>query len=322
MKKKELQVISQLSSKDLLTKENPWNVIATRAADKNAVGFSIFDDKKLQTIADRMIEINRVTKAFGRKNTQTTNRFMTLTMLADDSPGRVIRQCLAQIENKRQAIKEDRFRMAKNEVKIRRLKVEIDKETHFFGLYKGQELDSFDKELKEIEIQKLMADSADVKLYLEGALKDLASFQSSYYQVVTKAIRDGKLPEKWDESDLEKLEVSFHVRMAMLNAFRDVMKGSGQGLGKGTTEYLQQFGIHPMQAYALVTSYVDDCQERMEKGEEVDFNDLANFLDTCEEEFKDNYLMVADRLGLSDIYEDWYMFIEESNKDDNKKWKL
>ena len=63
----------------------------------------------LQKIYNRLPELERTKKAVGRKNSQTTATLMTMTMLAD-SPYRQMKQCLSQINNKRNALIESYFR--------------------------------------------------------------------------------------------------------------------------------------------------------------------------------------------------------------------
>ena len=161
----------------LLDKTNVFNQISTRAVGEDALAkFHVFDDDKLQKIADMMPEVNRATRAFGRKNTQSTNRLMTLTMLADASPYRVIRQCLSQIEKKRGAIKESRFRLLKDRVKLDKMREELTQ-------MEEDDASIYDLQLKGIKIEEMVSKIADTMLYIEGALKEIASFQSSYSQV-------------------------------------------------------------------------------------------------------------------------------------------
>ena len=67
------------------------------------VGMATMTPDKIQKISERMVEMERANNSLGRKNTQTTNQLMTLTMLTD-SPYRRLRQCLAQIERKKNAL--------------------------------------------------------------------------------------------------------------------------------------------------------------------------------------------------------------------------
>ena len=201
--------------------------------------FHTFNEISIAKIASGMPEIHRSMRVFGRKNTQTTNRLMTLTMLADASPYRVIRQCLAEIEKNRSAIKATRFKILKDKVRLEKYERLIKSES-----------DELAKRLIEIKIQEKKSSINESMLYIEGALKDLASFQSSYQQIC----KNKGIPGKWDEKDMEKAEVEHHIRIAFLHAFRDVM-ANGR-LGMGTLEYLQQFGVHPNNALQDTIIYV------------------------------------------------------------------
>lgn len=270
--------------------------IATRSAtEKNLAEFHVFTETKLAKIADMMPEINRATRSFGRSKTQTTNRLMTLTMLADASPYRAIRQCLAQIEKKRGAVKENRFKLLKDKVNLEKLQSEWQNED-----------DIFEKQLKEIEIEQLIANIGDTMLYIEGALKSIASFQSSYFQIC----KNKNIPEDWDERDMERAEIEHHLRIAFLHAYRDVM-AHGR-LGMGTLEYLQQFGVHPQTAQAIVKGYVNATANQLDGTKPTpEYENLEVFLDGCVNQFKECYKQVLRRIGLDSLYETWYMYMED-----------
>lgn len=305
VKKGEVTKVEEITKQvtDLFDKDNIFHQITTRAADGALAKFHTFDDKSLAKIASGMPEINRATRSLGRRNTQTTNKLMSLTMLADASPYRAIRQCLSQIENKRNAIKENRFKILRDKVTLEKLYEEIGK------LYEDPEADKYDIQLKEIELEELNTKIADSMLYVEGALKELASFQSSYQQIC----RNNDIPQNWDEEHLEKAEVRHHLRMAFLHAYRDIM-ANGR-LGMGTLEYLQQFGVHPHVADSIVKGYIQSTYKKTAAGEKVDYEDLEKFLDVVEEHFKDAYKGVLKRIGLDSLYENWYMYEEDEEKD-------
>lgn len=297
----------------LIDKSNTIYQISTRAADPNTTELAqlnVFDDKKLAKIAEYMPEINRATKAFGRKNTQTTNKLMTLTMLADASPYRVIHQCLAQIETKRSAVKENVFKLQKNKVKMKKLMYEISKLQEKIEINAPEDdviLLELDIESKDIRLQELATTVSDSILYLEGALKEIASFQSAYKQIC----KNKELPENWDEEDFEKAEVSHHVRMSFLHAYRDIM-AHGK-LGMGTLEYLQQFGVNPQTAFVLASKHIQKEQDSIKKNDDGDielpaYEMLEEWLDNMEEMFSEAYLQVLARIGLDSLHEDWYMF--------------
>jgi hypothetical protein len=80
---------------------------------ENGLEFKTFNSQKLSVIADRMPEIDRANNSFGRHNSQTSNVLMTLTMLNDSSPYRLLRQCAAQLEDRRRALKSSIFDLKK-----------------------------------------------------------------------------------------------------------------------------------------------------------------------------------------------------------------
>jgi len=273
---------------EVMVREKAINQIVSRPTGPE---FHTFDVEKLNKIAAGMPEIHRATRVFGRKNTQTTNRLMTLTMLADASPYRVVRQCLAQIEGKRQAIKDNRFRLIREQIRVRRDKAKL-----------LNTEDEFERELIELKIEERESGISDSILYIEGALKDLASFQSSYLQIC----KNKGLPLEWDEEDMERAEVQHHLRLAFLHAYRDLMaKGR---LGMGTLEYLQQMGVHPQTALEQTTDYVNSVQG---VSRDKDYEHLECWLDDRVEENKENYKQVLARIGIDDLYETWYQYTEE-----------
>ena len=214
-------------------------------------------------------------------------------MLADASPYNVIRQCLSQIENKRNALKEARFKYLKDQVLLKQYKKKLESVTDFA------------KEMLLIKIEEKQTAIADSVVYIEGALKDLASFQSSYQQIC----KNKNLPENWDEEDMEKAEVEHHLRMGFLHAFRDVM-AHGR-LGMGTLEYLQQMGVHPQVAFEETVNYVNSIQG---EGNKRDYEHLECWLDDRVKENKDNYKQVLKRIGIDTLYETWYQYKEKEKE--------
>ena len=83
----------------------------------------------LQKICNRLPELERGKKVVGKRNSQTTATLMTMTMLAD-SPYRQMKQCLAQIDQKRNALIEAYFKIQKNKIRIKNWE-ESDKEIDF-----------------------------------------------------------------------------------------------------------------------------------------------------------------------------------------------
>ena len=68
---------------------------------------SLLIDNKSEILQERISsglpDIQRQTRVFDRQNSQTTLAFMTLTMLNGQSPMRMLRQVLAEIEKRQGA---------------------------------------------------------------------------------------------------------------------------------------------------------------------------------------------------------------------------
>jgi hypothetical protein len=302
-----------LKVEELIDKDNVYMQIATRGADPNAkdlIDFKTFDNEKLALVASRMPEINRATRSFGKQNSQATGKLMSLHMIAQ-SPYRRIKQCLAKIERKRSALKENIFKLRENKVQLDRhlyqkqqLLNEIDKVSH------GQEegdlmLLDFDLQELDIKIQKLAADVSDSNIYIEGALKEIGMYQESYQEIMESY----NIPTEWDELDMEKAEIEEHVKTAFLHAIRDV-EGSGK-INVGTHEYLEQYGINPHSAFSLVRGYLQDVERRTQGGEVITIKLLYDFLDKMYEMFKDQYVHAMERLGIKTLISKDFLYLEE-----------
>ncbi|MHA1482684.1 MAG: hypothetical protein ACTSQA_04505 [Candidatus Heimdallarchaeaceae archaeon] len=309
-----------LQVEKLIDKDNVFMQIATRGADPNAkdlIDFKTFDEEKLALVASRMPEINRATRAFGKQNSQATGKLMSLHMIAQ-SPYRRIKQCLAKIERKRSALKENIFKLRKNKVKLDRylykkqqLIIKMEKVAN--AELEGDEI-MLDFELQDLDIriQKLAADVSDSNIYIEGALKEIGMYQESYEE-----IRESyNISEKWDELHMEEAEIEEHVKTAFLHAVRDIeMTGK---INVGTHEYLEQYGINPNTAFALVRGYLNEASSRGSGTEVVSIELLYNFLDKMHEMFKNEYKKAMKRLGLKTLISKDFLYLEDSNDAEKK----
>lgn len=296
----------------LIDKSNTILQIASRSADPDnnqLAQFFTFTEDKLAKIAANMPEINRATRAFGRRNTQTTNKLMTLTMLNGTSPYQVLKQCLAEIENRRSAVKENTFKLMENRVKLEQLQYQIiemkldEVEKECISENKATSI-NFNLQLKQIEIQKLASDISDSMLYIEGAFKDIASFQSAYIQIK----KNNNIPDNWDEVDYENSEIKHHIRQAFFLLYRDILQTGAPNMA--TMEYLHQFGINPQTAYGLTRTFLQTCDQMIQEQKYPTFESLEVFFDEMADTFKDCYKDMMKRLGLDTLHESWYAYQE------------
>jgi len=303
----------------LIDKDNKFLQIFTRAADPNTnslVEFHSIDEKALTKIAEAMPEINRACRVFGRQNSQATGKLMSLSMIAQ-SPYRRLKQCLAKIERKRGALKENIFKLRREKIELNKLLRKKDKMKDEIKCLpeNDDKLEDlfFDLELNQIDIEEKVANISDTNIYTEGALKEIGMYQDAYSEI----IETYNIPKEWDEEDFEKTEVEEHVKTAFLHAVRDVQM-TGR-LNVGTCEYLEQFGINPAIAYKIVQKYMASVDAGIitnEKGEMAissDIDHLYNFLDSMYEQFGQEYKKSAARIGLKDYISDDFLY-----KDRNK----
>lgn len=300
--------------------------------DSNSEDFVTFNEKSLSVISEFMPHIVEKRNSFGRQNSFHTNKLMTLHMMTNGSPMRMLRQCISEIESKRRALRDNVFRLKKNRIKLKKLisevefleldkkqlerdieekkDVDIENDKTIRDLTKELRNTEFEIERKNLSIEEKRAGLADSRVYIEGALKDIASFQDAYQQI----LKNKNIPEDWNERDFEGMESRFHVRMIFFNAYRDI-KAHGN-LGMGTMEYMDQFGISPDQVEMEIRKFLTWSQEqtykqnegRIEIIKEPEYEDFKDWLDFVEEKYKDNYKKVMERVGLDEMSKDWYTY--------------
>ena len=255
------------------------------ALQESVGGLATITDEKLEIISKKMVAIDRANNTAGRSETQTTNQLMTLTMLTD-SPYRRLRQCLAQIEKKRGALDETYFRMKKKQVLIKQ------------WYEKGDEMSV----LKAQEAEHGMMRN---KNYIDGAFKEIATFQCAYDE-----IRESyNIPENWDERDAEEEEIDHHIKQAFRQSHRE-MVGSGC-ITSGNMEYLEQYGIHIQTATRLIADYIASEDEMIAKGQMPTVAHLYAFLDRMAETFHDAHKTVMQRIGIKELVKEEFLYLEK-----------
>jgi len=252
---------------------------------KSVGGFPVITDKKLAVISEKMVEMDRANHTAGRSQTQTTNQLMSLTMMTD-SPYRRLRQCLSQIDKKRSALEESYFKMKKKKILIKQ------------WYEKGDEMSI-------IKAQEAESSAIRQKDYIEGAFKEIATFQCAYDE-----IREShNIPEKWDERDAEIAEIDHHIKQAFRQAHRDVVQTGN--ITSGNMEYMEQYGVHIQTATQIIRDYILNVDEIIKKGEMPTVNHLYNFLDQMAVQFNDAHKMVMNRIGLKELIKEDFLYLEK-----------
>ena len=282
MKNNTNKVIKLNEVKDQLSEYNGFKEL-----QKSVGGLSTITDEKLAIIASKMPEINRANHTAGRSQTQTTNQLMSLTMMTD-SPYRMMRQCLSQIERKRSALEESYFKMKKKSIQIKQ------------WYEKGDEM-------SVIKAQEAQSQALRQKDYIDGALKEIATFQCSYDEIR----KSHNIPEKWDERDAEIAEIDHHIKQAFRQAHRDVVQ-TGNITG-GNMEYMEQYGIHIQTATKIIRDYVASEDEMISQGKMPTVQHLYAFLDSMAVQFNDAHKLVMKRIGIKELIKEDFLYLEDKN---------
>ena len=248
-------------------------------------GLATITNEKLAIISQKMVAIDRANNTAGRSNTQTTNQLMTLTMLTD-SPYRRLRQCLSQIEKKRGALDESYFKMKKKQVQIKQ------------WYEKGDEMSVLRAQEAEHGLMRS-------KNYIDGAFKEIATFQCAYDE-----IREShNIPENWDERDAEEAEIDHHIKQAFRQAHRD-MVNTGR-IGLGNMEYMEQYGIHLQTATKVIADYIAGEDKMISEGKMPTVRHLYAFLDRMAETFHDAHKDVLNRIGIKELIKEEFLYLEK-----------
>ena len=258
------------------------NIILSKNVLGEMLNGSSIADEGIQKICDRSPELNRAKRVFGRRNSQTTSTLMTMTMLAD-SPYRQMKQCLSQIDHKRDALIEAHFKLKKNKVKIERWEKS------------GDALDA-------IEAEEARSYTTNIRSAAENAMKEIGMYQDIYDQIRTTH----NIPIDWDEEDYEKTEIDNALRMSFRQAIQNVMS-SGR-VAVSTVEYWEQFGVHPMVGEKLTKDYLESVAFEIQENKLPSVVSMHKFLDNMVETFKDEHKHSLTRIGVDAIINHQYAY--------------
>jgi hypothetical protein len=237
-----------------------------------------------EKIKNRMVEMERGIAQFCTRNSQTSTSLMTLNMI-DSGPYRILRQILAQINTKRSALIENCYRIKKRKIQLNEL-------------LEKQEINNYLTELEELKIAKYRSDITLAEAPLQATIREIGALQERYYEV----LKNKNIPENWTEDNFEEAEIEHHIKSIFRNAIRDRMAGNHN---MGTMEYMEQFGIEPIGAYALVDAFI--IHVRNTKGI-PDIQARYEFYDKMFEQYRGEPIKAAKRLGLDSItYAEWLL---------------
>lgn len=209
-------------------------------------------------------ELAEKTRAFDRQNSQTTISLMTLTMMTGQSPFRMMRQVMAEVEKRKMALAEAQVSHAELLVEL----AELEFKTDPVSIAKFRQK-SFSLDMMESKIN--------------GSFKDIATMIDAY-----ENIKDKNGIDDWDEEAFEAEEKKHHVRRGFELMYRNLLEGGRAATS--TIEYTAQYGVHPQVALKECSIYLKGVSEAIDKGIVLHSNHLEDFLD----EMANKYMVCVD----------------------------
>jgi hypothetical protein len=228
------------------------NSLATTAIQFNLA--SVANQAAVARVTEKLPELTAKTQAFDRSNSQTTLNMMSLTMMNGQSPMRMLRQVLAEVEQRKMALAEAQLSHAKLLAEIEAL----------------QEKDP--TPIVEAELRLKYVSQATMESKVNGAFKDIAALIDAYDNIKAKHNIDD-----WDETTYEAEEKKHHTRRGFEFLYRNLIQfGRPQEV---TIEYLQQYGVHVQTALGEVSGYINVVNERLVAGDRPTGADMETFFD-------------------------------------------
>ena len=171
---------------------------------------------------------------WNRSHSQWTWKHLNMTYHA---PWKNMKQVAAELQSKRQALNDAKWRQVENEVKIKKLEEKLDK-----GLEYWDEVEA------KIELAKLKEGMAEGMVYIEGAMKDVISLGEIYHEMKSQV-------DSLTEEEFEKAEAESHLKRSLVQSVRDVRQFGS--ISKGEQEYLEQIGANPSRVQLEMRAFVE-----------------------------------------------------------------
>jgi len=228
---------------------------------------------QLEKIESRLPELHRAKAIIGHSTSQSSYALQTLAML-DDSPMSRMKQCISQIEHKYQAVREAYFSIEKMKLEIRDLPP---------------------CEVSRLKIRENETSIESIQNAMGNSLREIGLFQDFY-----ESIRiSNNIPKEWNEHDYEKQEIANMVRRSFRIGIQAI--SSSNVLSVSAVEFFEQLGIHPQQAESHIRNYLQQVDDMIKDGKEVQVTVMYEFLDAMAYQFKDSYKFALDRIGLKEL---------------------
>ena len=196
--------------------------------------------------------------------------------MISDSPLSRMKQCLAQINKKYNALQEAYFKIENMKIKVDELSKKNDRQSRLT--------------VKENESQ-----INNISVSMETSLRQIGMFQDMYDSIM----KNNNIPENWTEEDYESQEISNLIRKSFRLGIQD-LSATGR-VSKAVVEWWEQLGIHPQLAEKRTRNYLTNTQVILNKLDKISVSLMYDFLDEMAKEFQDSYKLALIRMGLDEL---------------------
>jgi DNA-binding transcriptional regulator YiaG len=239
------------------------------------------DKQQVAKITSRLPEYHRGKALIGHSTSQTSYSLQTMNMISD-SPLSRMKQCLAQIGKKYEALREAYFKVEEHKLEIKEMVKNKD-------------------EKSQLRVRELESLIESISISMENALREIGMFQNMYDSIKEK----NNIPDNWSEKDFENQEIEHMIKSSFRLAIQD-LSSSGR-VSKAVVEYWEQLGIHPQVGEIKARNYLVLIQNKINNAEQVTINDMYEFLDAMVKEFGQEYKKALERIGLTELGSEEFM---------------
>ncbi len=181
-----------------------------------------------------LVEMEPLGKIWNHSHSQWAWRHLNLHSF---SPIKNLRQISAEIEKKKAALNETKYKYYKKQISLERVKKQLEESE--------DELDRISLQVRKAEIEHHLTGSQRL---IDGALKDVMTLYDLYNQIK-------KTTGDITEADAEAAESVSHLQRSIQQCIRDVRYCGA--ITKGEQEYLEQIGVNPSKMQGILRAYVE-----------------------------------------------------------------
>lgn len=235
-------------------------------------------EQMLTTIRESLPEVHRASSLFFKTQSQFMDNMLTVSHF---TPLRNIQQCLAEMNQRREAIKHNHLKMCRNKIEIEKKKEQLENST-----------DKFEKQLLELDIMELSDGIETTKAYLSGAIRILANYTEQ-----VNNIKKAHGITEFTEADFEKEEEDYHIAKAFTQALT-AARARGGLIDEGNHIYLNQIGINGATAQLYMNQLFVEENKLITGGKEPGFELEREFITAMITKFRQNAQKLAEVKGM------------------------